>query len=137
MKREGDRAAFFDKIRNGFGQNQQVKDYYNNLYTDLKQQELDFNHKIIDLPAQQKQREEAEKARLRDLERNRLMSNNTNFIKMQMDERDLIKRNLRDRDVIEEKYLSDKAVMDFDEKEGLKKHHMDQLRNENLVALQY
>lgn len=65
------------------------------------------------------------------------MSNNTNFIKMQMDERDLIKRNLRDRDVIEEKYLSDKAVMDFDEKEGLKKHHMDQLRNENLVALQY
>lgn len=65
------------------------------------------------------------------------MNNNTNFIKMQMEERDLIKRNLKDRDLIEEKYLSDKAVIDFDEKERLKKMHFDQLKNENLNALHY
>lgn len=32
MRRDEDRNKFFDKIRNGFHQNQQVKDYYNQLY---------------------------------------------------------------------------------------------------------
>ena len=71
------------------------------------------------------------------MERDRLMNNNINFVKMQMEERDLIKRNLKDRDMIEEKYLSDKAVIDFDEKERLKKLHFDQLKKENLHKLHY
>jgi hypothetical protein len=32
VKRDEDRNKFFDKIRNGFNQNQKVKDYYNHLY---------------------------------------------------------------------------------------------------------
>lgn len=32
VKRDEDRNKFFDKIRNGFSQNQKVKDYYNHLY---------------------------------------------------------------------------------------------------------
>lgn len=33
QKRDEDRMKFIEKIRNGFQQNQQVKEYYNHLYS--------------------------------------------------------------------------------------------------------
>lgn len=56
---------------------------------------------------------------------------------MQMNERDLIKKNLQERELVEDKYLTDKAIQEFDEKERLKRDHMSRIQNENLKALQY
>lgn len=39
QKRDEDRMKFIEKIRNGFQQNQQVKEYYNHLYSVSSQPE--------------------------------------------------------------------------------------------------
>lgn len=56
---------------------------------------------------------------------------------MQMNERSTIKRNLQERDMVEEMYLTEKAMKEFDEKERLRAEHLNKIKNDNLRALQY
>jgi len=110
IKRDDDRAKFIEKIRNGFQQNQQVKDYYNNLYADLAQKERQFEQNIIDIPAREKMIRDQEMQRRKEMERATANSQNINFIKNQMDERSRLKREWDERDAIETKNLTDRAV---------------------------
>ena len=60
-------------------------------------------------------------------ERNRMNSNNTNFLKMQMGERDYLKRNMLQNDLNEEKNLVDHAINEYDTKQSIKNEHMRKL----------
>lgn len=64
-------------------------------------------------------------------------NSNIDFIKMQMEERDYLKRNIAENEMLEEKYLTDQAMNEYDQKEMLKREHMHRLQNQHLNQLQH
>ena len=63
VKRDEDRNKFFEKIRNGFGQNPKVTEYYNHLYSDLAMRERQLEEHLVDIHAREKYLRELEEER--------------------------------------------------------------------------
>ena len=110
VKRDEDRNKFFEKIRNGFGQNPKVAKYYNHLYSDLAMRERQLEEHLVDIHAREKYLRELEEER-RKLQEKEVKNHQTiSFIKNQMDERSKMKRELHERDTLETMHLTDRAV---------------------------
>lgn len=95
-----------------------------------------FEKNIIDIPAREKQIRDMEIERRKEMERHMANSQNINFIKTQMEERDRLKREWHQKDAYEAKNLTEKAIQEYDEKERAKREYTNKIKNENLTALQ-
>lgn len=74
--------------------------------------------------------------RLKQQQRELMNNQNIDFLKMQMDERDYVKRNMHNKEREEEDFLVGKAINEFDQKQTLKQEHMTRLQREHLDKLQ-
>lgn len=103
---------------------------------DIANKERQFERNIIDIPAREKQIKDLENERRKEMERHAANSQNINFIKTQMEERDRLKREWMQKDAYETRTLTDKAMQEFDEKQRAKNEYTSKIKNENLNALQ-
>ena len=77
-----------------------------------------------------------ENERRKEMERNAANSQNINFIKTQMEERERLKRQWMQKDAYETRNLTNKAIQEFDEKDKAKRDYTSKIKSENLNALQ-
>lgn len=103
---------------------------------DIANKEKQFERNIIDIPAREKQIRDTENERRKEMERNAANSQNINYIKTQMDERNRLKREWQEKDAYETRNLTEKAIQEYDEKEKMKRDYTNKLKGENLTALQ-
>lgn len=103
---------------------------------DIANKEKQFERNIIDIPAREKQIRDTENERRKEMERNAANSQNINYIKTQMDERNRLKREWQEKDSYETRNLTEKAIQEYDEKEKMKRDYTNKLKGENLTALQ-